>query len=614
MYCSKCGQKLNDGDVFCNKCGNRVVNAPDTSDTPVTPVTPVVEQNASAVEVASTVAPPTAAADSAASVPMVKAGHAAQTGAKHTMLKPGLKLPPKKPLKLPPKKPETGTGMASPSQEKSPDGKSRLAYQILALTLGWLGMHNFYARRIKQTCFQIVLTGVAVAMLVTQVIPVPLIGILLCIMAWAWPLLEIFTVHKDGKERPWGEDFVSAPGIESIDAMVLAKFRCNKRRCVLALVLVFIATGVVGVISSSDMGAGAVAVMALCAIAFLCLLVLPWYYHARSKGYAVGYSLVLALLGVLGMIIFLAGAGNLINCINIYAWAGLMHPGNLLLDGILLPIAAYRVARYILLKNGFKALSSAKKALIVAAIVCSFVIAVAGAFCAARVMETMETDGAVRQYNMGVVSMEREEYENAVRYFRKAAEQGHAQAQNNLGVCYANGKGVEKDVYEAVKWYRKAAEQRYVLAQYNLGVCYENGKGVEKDVYEAVKWYRKAAEQKYASAQFNLGGCYANGAGVEKDMDKAVKWYRKAAEQKCAPAQNNLGVCYKNGKGVEKDVYEAVKWYRKAAEQGDAQAQFNLGVCYISGAGVVPNKQEAMKWIRKAAEQGHPQAKEILEN
>jgi len=574
MYCSKCGQKLNDGDVFCNKCGNHVVNAPDTSDTPVTPV---VEQNASAVEVASTGAPPTAAADSAAAVPMVEAGHAAQTGAKHTMLKPGLKLPPKKP--------ETGTGMASPSQEKFPDGKSRLAYQILALTLGWLGMHNFYARRIKQACFQIVLTGVAVAMLVTQVIPVPLIGFLMCM---AWPLLEIFTVHKDGKERPWGEDFVSALGIESIDAMVLAKFRCNKRRCVLALVLVFIATGVVGVISSSDMGAGAVAssdmgagavaVMVLCAIAFLCLLVLPWYYHARSKGYAVGYSLVLALLGVLGMIIFLAGADNLINYINIYAWAGLMHPGNLLLAGILLPIAAYRVARYILLKNGFKALSSAKKALIVAAIVCSFVIAVAGAFCAARVMETMETDGAVRQYNMGVVSMEREEYENAVRYFRKAAEQGHAPAQNNLGVCYENGKGVEKDVYEAVKWYRKAAEQRYVLAQYNLGVCYANGAGVEKDMDEAVKWIRKAAEQKYAPAQFGLGVCYANGAGVERDMEKAVKWYRKAAEQGLAPAQ------------------------------------YNLGVCYISGAGVVPNKQEAMKWLRKAAKQGHPQAKEILEN
>lgn len=509
MYCSKCGQKLNDGDLFCSKCGNRVASAPDTpvtpdapekpetsgtpetpvafvtpvtpSDEPVTPVaeteTPGVEQTAPVIGAASTDTPPPAA-DSAASVPMVEAGHAAQTGAKHTMLKPGLKLPPKKPLKLPPKKPETGTGMASPSQEKSPDGKSRLAYQILALTLGWLGMHNFYARRIKQTCFQIVLTGVAVAMLVTQVIPVPLIWFLMCM---AWPLLEIFTVHEDGKERPWGEDFVSAPGIESIDAMVLAKFRCNKRRCVLALVLVFIATGVVGVISSSDMGAGAVAVMVLCAIAFLCLLVLPWYYHARSKGYAVGYSLVLALLGFFGMITFPIG--------------------------LLIPIAAYKVARYILLKNGFKALSPAKKGLVVAAIVGSMALVIAGLACVAIFKDENKTKLVIlhstgeEEFTTGVALMEREEYENAVRYFRKAAEQGYAPAQFNLGVCYANGAGVEKDMVEAVKWFRKAAEKGMPEAQWAMAGCYAGGEGVEKDMGEAVRWARKAARQGHPIAK-----------------------------------------------------------------------------------------------------------------
>ena len=48
---------------------------------------------------------------------------------------------------------------------------------------------------------------------------------------------------------------------------------------------------------------------------------------------------------------------------------------------------------------------------------------------------------------------------------------------------------------EAVKWYRKAAEQDHAQAQVNLGVCYANGQGVAKDDVEAVKWYRKAAEQ-----------------------------------------------------------------------------------------------------------------------
>ena len=57
---------------------------------------------------------------------------------------------------------------------------------------------------------------------------------------------------------------------------------------------------------------------------------------------------------------------------------------------------------------------------------------------------------------------------------------------------------------EAVKWYWKAAAQGFAAAQFNLGVCYENGQGVEADVNEAVKWYRKAAEQGYDKAMNKL--------------------------------------------------------------------------------------------------------------
>jgi TPR repeat protein len=126
---------------------------------------------------------------------------------------------------------------------------------------------------------------------------------------------------------------------------------------------------------------------------------------------------------------------------------------------------------------------------------------------------------------------------------------------------------------EAVKWYRKAAEQGNANAQYNLGMMYDNGSGVEKNKVEAVKWYRKAAEQGYANAQYNLGVMYECGSGVEENEIEALKWYRKAAEQGNVYHQYNLGVMYTNGSGVEKNEIEAVKWYRKAAEQGYADAQ-----------------------------------------
>ena len=56
-----------------------------------------------------------------------------------------------------------------------------------------------------------------------------------------------------------------------------------------------------------------------------------------------------------------------------------------------------------------------------------------------------------------------------------------------LGVSYAKGEGVAEDKAEAAEWYRKSAEQGYADAQYNLSLCYEHAKGVAVDHAEAVK-------------------------------------------------------------------------------------------------------------------------------
>jgi TPR repeat protein len=63
---------------------------------------------------------------------------------------------------------------------------------------------------------------------------------------------------------------------------------------------------------------------------------------------------------------------------------------------------------------------------------------------------------------------------------------------------------VTKSITEAVKWYRKAAEQGLAETQNHLGICYELGHGVTKSTTEAVKWYRKAAEQGHKNAKESL--------------------------------------------------------------------------------------------------------------
>ena len=194
----------------------------------------------------------------------------------------------------------------------------------------------------------------------------------------------------------------------------------------------------------------------------------------------------------------------------------------------------------------------------------------------------------------------------------KAAEQGNAAAQHNLGVMYDTGEGVPKDAAKAVEWYTKAAKQGHAAAQYNLGVAYRAGKGVPKDAAKAVEWYTKAAEQGQAEAQLHLGRAYANGEGVPKDAAKAVEWYTKAAEQGDAFVQYALGVAYRAGKGVPKDTAKAVEWYTKAAEQGQVDAQFDLAWAYANGEGVPKDTAKAVEWFTKVAELGQTEAQANL--
>jgi TPR repeat protein/actin-like ATPase involved in cell morphogenesis len=194
------------------------------------------------------------------------------------------------------------------------------------------------------------------------------------------------------------------------------------------------------------------------------------------------------------------------------------------------------------------------------------------------------------------------------------ADTGNAEAQCLVGRCCLSGYGVAQDHAEALKWFRKAAEQGDAVAQNGLGVCYHTGSaGVPRNGLAAAEWYRKAAEQGHAKAQYNLGLCYRDGFGVAKDGVEEVRWLWKAAEQGDAPAQSRLGTCYLGGTGVGVDAQQAVAWYRKAAAQGDSNGQCGLGLCYLDGFGVGKDHEQAVEWFRRASAQGHATASERLQ-
>jgi len=69
---------------------------------------------------------------------------------------------------------------------------------------------------------------------------------------------------------------------------------------------------------------------------------------------------------------------------------------------------------------------------------------------------------------------------------------------------YKEGKGIPQNYSEALKWYRKAADQGLAKAQFQLGLIYEQGLGVQQDSTEASKWYQKAADQGFEEAKSKL--------------------------------------------------------------------------------------------------------------
>ncbi|MGD0208561.1 MAG: tetratricopeptide repeat-containing serine protease family protein [Verrucomicrobiota bacterium] len=194
------------------------------------------------------------------------------------------------------------------------------------------------------------------------------------------------------------------------------------------------------------------------------------------------------------------------------------------------------------------------------------------------------------------------------------AEKGDAAAAAGLASFYIAGRGVPQDYAQAVKWLRKAAEGDVVLAQSFLGWCYESGKGTKQDYAEAVKWYRKAVEKGDAFGQFGLGHCYANGLGVPQDYAKAAQLHRDSAEQGFAEAQRSLAACYLAGKGVPQNDDEGIKWTRKAAEQDEGIAELFLATAYHDGRWGIPQDfVEAYKWANLSAAHGQTGAISLRE-
>ncbi len=251
----------------------------------------------------------------------------------------------------------------------------------------------------------------------------------------------------------------------------------------------------------------------------------------------------------------------------------------------------------------------------------------------------------------------------------KAALAGHPTAQYGLGMLYANGQYVPRDLHKARHWLQQAQQRGNTMAQLALrelpaqpvalpqparalaprantanprppvrrsqstvaraNVTPTNGAQVGRNAADSqaaasapdlaalgglsTEQLLKVARQGDKYAQLMLGALYEDGkGGFEQNHEQAMSWYLKSARQGYPKAQHNLALLYEDGLGVERDYKQAAIWYAKAARAGFSESKNNLAVLHILGRGVKQDRAYAEQLLHQAVAEGNIKARRNL--
>ena len=96
------------------------------------------------------------------------------------------------------------------------------------------------------------------------------------------------------------------------------------------------------------------------------------------------------------------------------------------------------------------------------------------------------------------------DYEKALYWFTKAAENGDSGAMNNMGVMYSKGEGSPKDMKKAFDCFLSAAKNGLNRSMYNVGGLYLEGIAVKQDAEKGIHWLKQAAQHGFGHAEVEL--------------------------------------------------------------------------------------------------------------
>lgn len=208
---------------------------------------------------------------------------------------------------------------------------------------------------------------------------------------------------------------------------------------------------------------------------------------------------------------------------------------------------------------------------------------------------------------LATAAVERGDHAAALALWGPLAQAGIGRAQNNIGACFAEGLGVERDPALALRWLSLAAESGDPVGQRNLATLHFKGEGVAQSDADAMRLYRLAAEQGDAPAQDMLSWMLLEG-GVPNDRDEALRWAQAAAEAGIATSMTRLGMMHHDALGVERDASAAALWWQRGMTAGDPDSEAMLGAATLLGQGVPADAERALALLLAAQDRGSPLA------
>lgn len=231
------------------------------------------------------------------------------------------------------------------------------------------------------------------------------------------------------------------------------------------------------------------------------------------------------------------------------------------------------------------------------------------------------------------------------------ADENDAEAQYQIGLCYLNGDGTDKDTQKAETYFRRASELGHAAAAEMLGkdsiadqspntenvslpeLCLRAEKGdadaqyaaamqfLENNRSEAQRYLRMAAEQGHAIACYQLARTMLPdtldyGCAVHEEQptyQEAVTLLKNAVDCSCAPAAELLAQCYLYGLGVAHDREQAEKNFERAVRfstpEQAAEQMLQLALRYAEGEDIDKSLGKAFSWVRKAEQAGMTDAR-----